>query len=284
MVVHLLVNASVLDSPATFQRAVYQIHSLGPLLPLVEWTFIFIPILFHAILGVVIIRGGLPNNSSYRYTSNFRYTLQRATGMIAFVFIMWHVFHMHGWFHFEWWQEHVTGPWGGAQFAPYNAASTVGLAMQGFVYPVLYAIGILSCVFHLANGIWTMGITWGVWVTPKAQMRANWVCLVAGLGLAVVGMSALAGAVGAGKPEAVERAETVEKRMLDAKVASGELDPQSPLVIEKRKHHSTESGAGEGGASQGDAEKQATAPGRGAAEGKGLPVSLNSGAVPVAAP
>ncbi|MCO6455798.1 MAG: succinate dehydrogenase cytochrome b558 subunit [Pirellulaceae bacterium] len=235
MVVHLLVNASVLNSPATFQTAVYQIHSLGSLLPLVEWTFIFLPILFHAILGVVIIRGGLPNNSSYRYVSNFRYTLQRATGMIAFVFIAWHVFHMHGWFHFEWWHVNVSEPFGGAQFAPYRAASTVGEAMRGFFYPAFYALGVLSCVFHLANGLWTMGITWGVWVTPRAQARASWVCLVLGLGLAVVGLSALAGAVGVGGKEAVERARQVEDKMFEAKVRSGELDPESELVKSKRR-------------------------------------------------
>ena len=105
MCIHLLTNASTLDSSATFQRAVYQIHSLGSILPLVEWVFIFIPILFHGIIGVVIIRGGLPNYGSYKYTSNLRYTLQRASGMIAFAFIMWHVFQMHGWFHFEAWQK-----------------------------------------------------------------------------------------------------------------------------------------------------------------------------------
>ena len=128
MVIHLVTNASVLNSSATFQRAVYQIHSLGNVLPLIEWTFIFIPLLFHAIIGVVIIRGGLPNTGSYSYTSNVRYTLQRATGMIAFLFIMWHVGHMHGWFHFKWWLN-VVEPLGGAQFKPYNAASTLGAAM-----------------------------------------------------------------------------------------------------------------------------------------------------------
>ena len=52
-------------APATFQRAVYQIHSLGQGLPLVEWAFIFLPILFHGIFGVVIIRGGLANYGAY---------------------------------------------------------------------------------------------------------------------------------------------------------------------------------------------------------------------------
>ena len=58
MVVHLLTNSSLVGGWAPFQRAVYGIHSLGPALPVVEWVFIFLPILFHAILGVVIIRGG----------------------------------------------------------------------------------------------------------------------------------------------------------------------------------------------------------------------------------
>ena len=68
MVVHLLTNSTILDSALTFQKNVYTIHSLGQILPLVEWVFIFIPLLFHAIFGVVIIRGGLPSrrNSTKR--------------------------------------------------------------------------------------------------------------------------------------------------------------------------------------------------------------------------
>jgi len=124
MVIHLLTNASVLDSAASFQRNVYSIHSFGKILPVIEWVFIFIPLLFHAIFGVVIIRGGLPNSSTYKYTSNVRYTLQRATGMIAFAFIMWHVFHMHGWFHSDWWMNNVAEPLGGGKFKAFNAAST----------------------------------------------------------------------------------------------------------------------------------------------------------------
>lgn len=221
MCVHLLTNASVLNGAATFQNAVFQIHSLGKLLPVVEWVFIFIPILFHAIVGVIIVRGGLPNSSSYAYTNNIRYTLQRATGMIAFAFIAWHVFHMHGWFHFDAWLNNVAVPLAGAKFSPYNAASTGGAAMQAsLVIQVLYAIGVLSCVFHLANGIWTMGITWGVWISPAAQMRANVACAVFGVLLAAVGLSAL---VGFSRVD-IDHAREVEKKMYDAKVESGELD------------------------------------------------------------
>lgn len=224
MVIHLLTNATVLDSPAAFQKNVYSIHSLGVILPVVEWVFIFIPLLFHAIFGVLIIRGSLPNNSTYRNSSNLRYTLQRATGMIAFAFIMWHVFHMHGWFHADAWANHVAAPLGGAMFRPFNAASTGAEAMRmSSIVPILYAIGVLSCVFHLANGIWTFGITWGIWVTPQAQRWATVACLIFGIGLSVVGLSALGGfAFGVDIKEARE----VEKKMLDARLATGEIDAE----------------------------------------------------------
>jgi succinate dehydrogenase / fumarate reductase, cytochrome b subunit len=124
MVVHLLTNASVNNGVETFQNSVYMIHGLGKVLWIVEWVFIFIPLLFHAIFGVIIVQSGLPNHNSYRYTNNVRYSLQRATGMIAFLFIMWHVFQMHGWFHWGPWVDNIVTPLGGGTFRAYNAAST----------------------------------------------------------------------------------------------------------------------------------------------------------------
>ena len=235
MCVHLVTNSTLLDSPGTFQNAVYAIHSLGSFLPVVEWTFIFLPILFHAIVGVIIIRGGLPNSSSYPFARNIRYTLQRASGMIAFLFIVWHVFQLHGWFHFESWLE-VAEPLGGAQFHPYRAASTVGLALQGVLVQVLYAVGILSCVFHLANGIWTMGITWGVWTSPAAQKRADLACILFGVLLAAVGLGALGGAATVD----IEAAKEVEDRIYQAKLAAGEISPNPHKRGEHHAHEDSE--------------------------------------------
>jgi succinate dehydrogenase / fumarate reductase, cytochrome b subunit len=225
MVVHLLTNASVLESAAKFQLNVYMIHSLGKILPIVEWGFIFIPILFHAIFGMVIIMGGLPNTRAYPYEANLRYTLQRATGMIAFLFIVWHVFHLHGWIHASWWIDGVAKPLHGAQFRPYNATSSAGLALQSGVVMLMYTIGVLSCVFHLANGLWTMGITWGVWISPRAQKQALRVCGAFGVLLAVVGMSALYGMWSNGRGEALQEARSAEDKIYDAKMSLGEIEP-----------------------------------------------------------
>jgi succinate dehydrogenase / fumarate reductase cytochrome b subunit len=225
MVVHLLTNATVLDSPGAFQRNVYSIHSLGKLLPVVEWVFIFIPILFHAIVGVAIIRGAVPNTRNYPYRANWRYTLQRITGVIALLFIFQHVFQMHGWFHNEWWTTNIAERFGGAQFKAYNAPSTAGHALQGWAMLSWYVVGILACVFHLANGIWTMGITWGVWISERAQRRALVVCSIFGIALAAVGLGALGGMQDYGQGEQFEEAREVEDRMYREKVASGEITP-----------------------------------------------------------
>jgi succinate dehydrogenase / fumarate reductase, cytochrome b subunit len=225
VIFHLLINASILEGPEAYQKYVRQIHSLGSLLLLFEWIFIFIPILFHATVVFVIIAGALPNSNQYRYGSNYRYTLQRATGMIAFVFIMIHVFHMHGWFHADVWLENVVRPLGGAQFRAYSAPSTAGLALQTGTMVTLYLVGTLATVFHLANGIWTMGITWGVWMSPQAQARATAACAVFGLLLAIVGVGALFGMRNVAQGERLEETIEIEDRMYHHMIESGELRP-----------------------------------------------------------
>lgn len=219
MTIHLFTNASLLNGAGTFQNNVNMIHSLGKLLPVVEWGFIFLPLIFHAVVGIWIVQSGKSNHDNYRYVANWRYTLQRWTGVIAVVFIFTHVFHLHGWFHGSWWLENIAEPLGMAKFRAYNAASTLAIAMGGFVWPIFYVVGIVACVFHLANGIWTMGITWGVWISPRAQKNASYVCAAFGVLLLMVGLSALT----ATKMIDPEEARQIEDAMYNSKVATGEI-------------------------------------------------------------
>jgi succinate dehydrogenase / fumarate reductase cytochrome b subunit len=219
LTVHLSVNASLLSGPSVFQKNIYQIHGLEDSLLVVEWAFIFLPILFHGLIGLLIWMRGQSNTRLYPYCSNYRYMLQRATGLIAFAFILWHVFHLHGWFHADWWLEQVAVPLGGAKFRPFSGASTLGAALSGPVVQVLYAAGVLACVYHLANGLWTMGITWGVWTSPAAQRRASWVCGTFGLLLAAVGMTALLAAA----TVPLDQARAIEDRMYHTRVESGDI-------------------------------------------------------------
>ncbi len=225
MVVHLTTNASLLNGTATFQRAVYLIHSLGSLLPIVEWGFIFAPLLFHAIVGVWIAKTGKSNLDRYKFVGNKRYVWQRVTGLIAFAYLMFHILHLHGWVHLSPWVA-LGEKLGFAQFRAYNAASTLALAMDGYFWPAFYLIGVLSCVYHLANGLWTAGITWGLWISARAQARATKVCVAFGLVLAVIGTSAWYAAITV-DPVA---AKAVEDEMYEANLKTGMV----PRSEEKR--------------------------------------------------
>lgn len=219
MVVHLLANASIVNGTESFQNIVYQIHSLGDAVVIVEWLFIFLPILFHALLGFVFIFAAKNNTSRYPYTSNFRYRMQRITGIIAFFYIVYHVLHMNGVIHADWFKDKVLSPIGLAQFYPYNAASTAARAMQNPIITIIYAIGVLACVYHFANGLWTMGITWGVWVSPKAQALASKVCMGLGVVIAFFGISAIVGLWNVD----IEAAEKREIEMYEQRVKDGSV-------------------------------------------------------------
>jgi succinate dehydrogenase / fumarate reductase cytochrome b subunit len=77
--------------PEHFNDDVAFIHSL-PALRMMEIFGIWLPIAFHAALGVhFTIKGAKPNASAYPYGSNWRYTLQRVTRIVALLFIFLHL-------------------------------------------------------------------------------------------------------------------------------------------------------------------------------------------------
>ena len=182
---HLLLNSTIVVGPEAFQFGVDQIHRIEALgiLKLVEVFGIFIPLAFHAILGVKIWLSGEPNAMAYRDGSNIRYTLQRLTGVAAFLFIMLHL-----------WQMHWLGaPFGGGFFDPQYAAVSAAEVMKPTWVGLVYAVGTLCAVFHFANGIWTSLITWGITVGPRSQRIAGYACTAFGIMLGLAGLAAVRG-------------------------------------------------------------------------------------------
>ena len=185
--VHLLVNATLIEgarhdgSSTVFQQQVDKIHSL-PFLEAVEWTTIYIPLIYHTVYGIFIVVTGQPNVGTYNFGKNWAYFFQRVSAMILVLFIGFHVLAMKGLF------AH------GFTFDPSEAtASTVQhLHYNWWVGYVIYPIGILASCFHLANGFWTAAITWGLTVSKQAQKRWGGVCVVIFLATFGCGMTALA--------------------------------------------------------------------------------------------
>lgn len=166
LVVHLLVNATIAQMGTVYQVQVNKIHDL-PLLWAIEWTFIYLPILFHTVYGVWIIATGQPNVGRYSYHRNIYYTLQRISAVIIVLFMVFHVMSLkYGWF----------GP--ALTFDPKNAAATVHRHMEAnAIIPwLVYPVGILASCYHLANGFWTAAITWGLTISAGAQRRWGYAC------------------------------------------------------------------------------------------------------------
>ncbi|MCG3129152.1 MAG: hypothetical protein CHACPFDD_04062 [Phycisphaerae bacterium] len=175
---HLLTNSMAFFGREKFNEHVHWLHNL-PYLTLLELFGIMLPIAFHAIYGVSIALRAKPNAAEYPYFDNWRYTLQRVTGYVAFVFIILHLAH----FRFAHW-------FGGEPYV--GTADPFELTRQGFlagalptpVIALFYAIGTLASVYHLCNGLTTFCITWGITVGDVARKRAG--LAFGGLGLILV--------------------------------------------------------------------------------------------------
>jgi succinate dehydrogenase / fumarate reductase cytochrome b subunit len=169
LVVHLIVNAALIQGGVgpldVYQQQVDKIHAL-PFLIAIEWIFIFLPIIYHTIYGIWITVTGQPNVANYGYLKNWFYLWQRISAMIIVAFLIFHVLGMRGVF------GHAL------EFdATHATVSTVRHMRAHWIIPwIIYPIGILASCFHLANGLWTAAITWGLTVSAGAQRRWGYVC------------------------------------------------------------------------------------------------------------
>ncbi len=151
-----------------------------PFLLLIEIGFIYVPLLFHSFMGFYIAYKGKSNVLRYGYPRNGLYTLQRISGAIVFVFLIYHMGTtvvpkmFYGKHAFE-----------AAPFLIDIMNQQFG-AWEGRIY---YLIGILSATFHFANGLWGFCVSWGILVGKRAQQNAGWLFFLVGLALAFLGLA-----------------------------------------------------------------------------------------------
>ena len=184
LIVHLIVNATIAEQGEVYQIQVNKIHEI-PWLPIVEWTFIFLPIIYHTIYGIWIFLTGQPNNTSYPYGKNWFYLFQRISGLYIALFLAFHVLSL---------KYGIFGPSLG--FDPHSATRTIVIHMHysNWVTWIIYPLGVLASAYHTANGFWTAGITWGLTVSSCGQRRWGAVCTVLFVVLLAAGMIALVAA------------------------------------------------------------------------------------------
>ena len=133
--------------------------------PLAIWTlviFVYIPLFFHAFLGVRLIFESTVQ-PSYTYFSHLLYWMQRISGIGVLLFILAHVWNTQ----FGPW---ISGTWG-THFE--HLSSGFSDPESGIITKTVYLLGVLGAVFHFANGLNTFCMTWGIALTPKSQIRVR---------------------------------------------------------------------------------------------------------------
>ena len=149
-------------------------------LPLMEIFVIALPLLFHAGYGLVITAQMRAELARYSYARNRLYWMQRISGVGILLFLLMHVG-----------MTRIAGIWdpsvGDDLFAHMRA-----LLSQPWMLG-LYLFGLLLSVFHLANGLASMAIVWGLTTSVRAQALFGWVCVAIGLLLAAMGIHGLMG-------------------------------------------------------------------------------------------
>jgi succinate dehydrogenase/fumarate reductase cytochrome b subunit (b558 family) len=178
LVSHLWTNARALGGQRAFDRAVRDINHL-PFLPVIEVVGIFLPLAFHAIYGVKLAMDGRPNVGRYPFSRNWLYTLQRASGLVAFAFIAWHLW--------EFRVAKLLGSMTAEAFYPTLAEHLSSTTAGVPVYAIVYLVGIAACVFHFANGLAAFAFGWGVCVSRRSQRWLGACLAVAGAAVFLMG-------------------------------------------------------------------------------------------------
>ncbi|MGA3048372.1 MAG: succinate dehydrogenase [Terracidiphilus sp.] len=174
---HLLSNFEALHGPVAYGAQVKFLNSL-PLVRVLEWVFIFLPILYHAVYGVFIWIRGKSNVVYYPWAGNWMYVAQRYTGLIAFAYIAQHLY-----------RQRFTGV--DLPEHPYAAFAKVQHELANPWMLAAYIIAMIAICWHFSYGIWLFAAKWGITPGTTARKRFGYVCAALGIALAVMGLASI---------------------------------------------------------------------------------------------
>jgi succinate dehydrogenase / fumarate reductase cytochrome b subunit len=210
LIEHLISNFEALKGPAAYGAQVKFLNSL-PLVRVLEWAFIFIPILYHSLYGVYITFRGRQNVNVYPWAGNWMYLMQRVTGLIAFAYIIQHV-----------WRQRFSGI--SLPEHPGAAFHKVQVELSNPWMLAVYAIAMIATCWHFSYGVWLFAAKWGITPGDKARKNFGYVCTALGVVTVAIGLSSLYAFVGPNYKDA-------PADLTPAQIESGS-SPTSPTTVE----------------------------------------------------
>lgn len=177
LVEHFISNAFATNGPHAYADEVKFLTGI-PFLVWVEFLFIYIPILFHALYGFWIWYRGESNVGDYPFIANWGWAVQRWTGAIAFFYMLWHTLTM------RWLGVHLPG----------NAAAAFGKVQLEFQHPyavAFYVIGVLCASVHFSYGLYLFAAKWGITTGEKGRRKFAYACAAICVLFLVIGYAAM---------------------------------------------------------------------------------------------
>ncbi len=161
-VIHLWNNLAALSGPAAWETAVTSYPH--PVAQLVTAIVVLLPLVLHMVWGIGRLLTSRPNNVSYNYYANLKYALQRITAVGVLLFLGAHI-----WLAMLRPRLVEGGP---EPFADISHEMHFHLPTL-----IVYLVGTLGVAYHLANGLSTFCMGWGVVSSKRAMRRLDWVTI-----------------------------------------------------------------------------------------------------------
>ncbi|MBS1706159.1 MAG: hypothetical protein JST40_09820 [Armatimonadetes bacterium] len=185
MVQHLTLNSFALAGPKAYNGVINFFEGMPKhFLIVLKYGVVWLPLLFHAIYGLFIASRmeAYVSPAAKKYRENGYYLWQRWSGIFAFVFLCYHM---------------ASTSIANARFGPdttvYYENWASYLSGTGYVFLIVYVLGILACAYHLAYGIWMFCIRWGITISEESQQRMARFSKAAFFFLTLLGWLALVG-------------------------------------------------------------------------------------------
>ncbi|OAX46650.1 succinate dehydrogenase subunit C [Paenibacillus sp. ov031] len=161
---HMVTNFSAVEGGKEgFNDAVAFLNGL-PLVIVLETLLIWLPLFYHGVYGLYIAYQAKPNVGRFGNERNWRYTLQRVSGVITFVFVIWHI-----------WETRFQVALGNVTHEELGGVIH-GIVMNPVTF-ILYLISVVAASYHFANGLWSFLVSWGITVGPRAQRVSSYICM-----------------------------------------------------------------------------------------------------------
>ena len=187
LVQHLTLNSFALAGPEKFNGVIQFFEGMPKhFLYFLKFGVIWPALLFHAFYGLFIISRSEGNYSkaSMKFRENRYYTLQRWSGIFAFVFLAYHLA-----------TTSLLGMAKGAESTIYyeNWADKLAAPFGLHLVLLFYVLGVLSSTYHFAYGIWNFSIRWGIAISESAQQKVGRFSQALFVVVSLIGIAALFG-------------------------------------------------------------------------------------------